>query len=670
MSGHEHHEHHEHEDCSCGHEHHEHENCACGHEHHEHESCACGHEHHGHDGCSCGHDHGNDQTAKEELPRLLLALGLFAAGLLLPVPALAKRILLLACYVVSGAGVLRDAVRSLGKGHMLDENFLMAVASLAAIAIGEITEGCAVMLFYQVGECFQSYAVGRSRKQVKALLALRPETAYVLRDGEYKSVDPAQVQVGEEIRVRPGERVPLDAVVLTGMSEMDTSALTGESVARSAEPGEPVLAGFVNKSGVITARVLKPLAESYVSRILAMVEEAQERKAPVERFITVFARVYTPIVVGLAAVLAVVPPMLLGGWRVWVYRALTFLVASCPCALVISVPLCYFAGIGSAARRGILIKGGDSLDALCRVKAFVLDKTGTLTTGEFNVCHAHPAAGFTEEDVLALIAGAERDSSHPLAQAAIREAETRGLLAENVTLEREVAGRGVQGRTEGGEIVLAGNAAMMQENGVALGGPTCERDSARIYVARGGKAVGFICLEDVIKPGAREALAQLRAQGVARTVMLTGDREAPAQAVAKELGLSEVHAQLLPEDKLAHLETICREGGTAFVGDGINDAPALMRADVGIAMGALGSEAAIEAADIVLMTDEMDRLPQVMGVARRVRMLAHQNVVIALGIKIAVLVLAAFGLAGMWAAVFADVGVALLCVLNAMRAMR
>lgn len=655
--------HEEHEGC-CGHEH------ACGHDHHE----GCGHDHacdhHDHEGCGCGHDHGGDEEAKEELPRLILALCLFAAGMLLPVPTPGKTLLLLACYGVSGFGVLRSAVRSLSRGRMLDENFLMAVASLAAIAIGEITEGCAVMLFYQVGECFQDYAVGRSRKQVKALLAIKPEEAFVLRGGAYAAVDPAQVQVGEEIRVRPGERVPLDAVVLTGMSEMDTSALTGESVARNAEPGDTVLAGFVARSGVITARVTRPLAESSVSRILTMVEEAQERKAPVERFITVFARVYTPIVVGLAAVLAVVPSVLLGGWRGWVYRALTFLVASCPCALVISVPLCYFAGIGSAARRGILIKGGDSLDALCRVKAFVLDKTGTLTTGEFNVCHAHQAAGFTQEDVLSLIAGAERDSGHPLAQAAIREAEARGIAAQDVTLEREIAGRGVQGRTGSGEIVLAGNAAMMQESGVQLDGLSCDRDSARIYVARGGRAVGFICLEDVVKPGAKEALARLHEQGIARMVMLTGDREAPAQAVARELGLDEVHAQLLPEDKLSRLEEICKAGGTAFVGDGINDAPALMRADVGIAMGALGSDAAIEAADVVLMTDEMDRLPQVLSVARRVRQLARQNVAIALGIKIAVLVLAAFGLAGMWAAVFADVGVALICVLNAMRAMR
>ena len=665
-------------DCCCDHEAHEHDHehgSCCGHEDHEHEhGCCCGHEHHEHehDGCSCGcgHDHGDDEEAKEELPRLILALGLFAAGMLLPVSPLAKTLLLLFCYVVSGFGVLRAAVRSLCRGRMLDENFLMAVASLAAIAIGEIDEGCAVMLFYQVGECFQDYAVGRSRKQVKALLAIKPEEAFVLRDGAYAAVDPAQVQVGEEIRIRPGERVPLDAVVLTGMSEMDTSALTGESVARNAEPGDTVLAGFVSRNGVITARVTKPLAESSVSRILTMVEEAQERKAPVERFITVFARVYTPIVVGLAAVLAIVPSVILGGWRVWVYRALTFLVASCPCALVISVPLCYFAGIGSAARRGILIKGGDSLDALCRVKSFVLDKTGTLTTGDFSVCHAHPAAGFAEEDVLALIAGAERDSSHPLALAAIREAEARGIAAQAVTLEREIAGRGVQGRTESGEIVLAGNAALMQENGVALGGLVCDRDSARIYVARGGRAVGFICLEDVIKPGAKEALAQLHAQGIARTVMLTGDREAPAQAVARELDLDEVHAQLLPEDKLSRLEDICREGGTAFVGDGINDAPALMRADVGIAMGALGSDAAIEAADVVLMTDEMDRLPQVMSVARRVRQLSRQNVAFALGVKVAVLVLAALGMAGMWAAVFADVGVALICVLNAMRAMR
>ncbi|MBQ7885914.1 MAG: cadmium-translocating P-type ATPase [Clostridia bacterium] len=588
----------------------------------------------------------------------------------LPGPAMLKMALLLACYIVSGHDVLASAWRSLTKGRMLDENFLMAVASLAAIAIGEMTEGCAVMLFYQVGECCQAYAVGRSRKQVKTLLSLKAEAAFVLRGGEYIAVDPADVRVGEEIRVRPGERVPLDAVVLSGMSEMDTSALTGEGAPRVAEPGESILAGFVSKNGVVTARVEKPLAESSVSRILSMVEQAQERKASAERFITVFARVYTPIVVGLAAALAIVPPVILGGWREWIYRALTFLVASCPCALVISVPLCYFAGIGSAARRGVLIKGGDSLDALCRVKAFVLDKTGTLTTGAFSVSHVHPAAGYTQEDVLSLIAGAERDSNHPLAVAAVKEAAARGLTAGEMTMEEEIAGRGVRARTADGKLVLAGNAALMQENGVSFSGVCCESGSARIYVSMDGRAIGFICLEDVIKPGAKEALSRLRELGVSRTVMLTGDLEAPAKAVASELGIGEVHAQLLPGDKLEKLEAICAQTGCAFVGDGINDAPALVRADVGVAMGALGSDAAIEAADVVLMTDEMDRLPQALSVARRVRMLARQNVVIALGVKIAVLVLATFGMAGMWAAVFADVGVALICVLNAMRAMR
>ena len=674
---------HEHEHgCTCGHDHEHEQGCTCGHDHEHEHGCTCGHDHeheqgctccHDHDdgcGCSCGHDHGNDEAAKEELPRLLLALGLFAAGMLLPVPVAIKTALLLACYVVSGHDVLRSAWRSLTKGRMLDENFLMAVASLAAIAIGEMTEGCAVMLFYQVGECCQAYAVGRSRKQVKALLSLKADEAFVLRGGEYVAVDPAHVQVGDQIRVRPGERVPLDAVVLTGMSEMDTSALTGEGAPRAAEPGAHILAGFVSKNGVVTARVEKPLAESSVSRILAMVEQAQERKAPAERFITVFARVYTPIVVGLAVALALLPPMILGGWREWIYRALTFLVASCPCALVISVPLCYFAGIGSAARQGVLIKGGDSLDALCRVKAFVLDKTGTLTTGAFSVCHVHPTAGLTEEDVLALAAGAERDSNHPLAAAVVRAAEARGIAACDMALEEEIAGRGVRAKGADGKTVLAGNAAMMQEAGVSFEGIDCERDSARIYVSQDNRAVGFICLEDVIKPGAKAALGRLRELGVSRVVMLTGDREAPARAVAAELGICEVHAQLLPGDKLEKLEAICQEGGCAFVGDGINDAPALVRADVGVAMGALGSDAAIEAADIVLMTDEMDRLPQALSVSRRVRMLARQNVVIALGVKIAVLVLAAFGMAGMWAAVFADVGVALICVLNAMRAMR
>lgn len=684
MSRHDHKHHHDHdceENCACGcHGHeescscHEHEeSCGCHAREHE-ESCSCGcHDHHAHDhdhGCGCGHDHGNDEAAKEELPRLLLALGLFAAGMLLPLPALLKTALLLACYAVSGYDVLRSALRSLRRGSMLDENFLMAVASLAAIAIGEMTEGCAVMLFYQAGECCQSYAVGRSRRQVKALLALKAEEAYVLRGGEFVAADPAKVAVGETIRIRPGERVPLDAVVLSGVSEMDTSALTGESVARTAEPGDSVLAGFVAKNGVITARVEKPLSESSVSRILRMVEEAQERKAPAERFITVFARVYTPIVVGLAVLLAVMPPLLLGGWRAWIYRALTFLVASCPCALVISVPLCYFAGIGSAARRGILIKGGDSLDALCRVGTFVLDKTGTLTTGEFAVAHVHPAKGFIEDDVLSLIAGAEKDSNHPLAAAAVRAAQTRGLMREDIALESEVAGRGVLARAAGGEIVMAGNEAMMRENGVAVEETSCEEDGARIHAAIGGRYAGMICLADTLKPGAKEAIAALKEMGVHKTVMLTGDRETPARAVAEEVGMDEMRAQLLPQDKLAALDAICQSGSAAFVGDGINDAPALMRADVGVAMGALGADAAIEAADVVLMTDEMARLPDMLRVARRVQSIARQNVLIALAIKIGVLALAALGMAGMWAAVFADVGVALICVINAMRAMR
>jgi len=677
-------EHHEH-NCCCGHheepkqntcacgsanKQHEGENCGCGHEHHEGKSCGCGHDHHEAHGCGCGHDHGSEEEAKAELPRLLLALLLFACGMLLPLSSGFKTALLLVCYAVSGWDVLRSAALSLTKGCMLDENFLMAVASLAAIGIGEMTEGCAVMLFYQVGECCQSYAVGRSRRQVKALLALKADQAFVSRGEEFVSVDPEQVEVGDVIRIRPGERVPLDAVVVSGTSQIDTSALTGESMPRPVQIGDSVLAGFVAKDGVITARVEKPLHESSVSRIMRMVEEAQERKAPVERFITTFARVYTPIVVGLALLLAVVPPVFTGQLRIWIYRALTFLVASCPCALVISVPLCYFAGIGAAARRGMLIKGGDSLDALCRIHSFVLDKTGTLTTGDFKVNHVHPCSGYTEEDVLSLIAGAEKDSTHPLAIAAAGAAEERKIAAEEICFEREVAGRGIQGRDLSGSCILCGNAALMQENGIELEEEICHEDCARIYAARNGQLIGMICLSDVIRQGAQAAIHALRETHGTHTVMLTGDREAPAKAAAKALGIDEVHAQLLPQDKLARLERICADGGAVFVGDGINDAPALMRADVGVAMGALGSDAAIEAADVVLMTDDLSRLPDLMRLASRVRRLARQNVVIALCIKTAVLVLAALGLAGMWAAVFADVGVALICVVNAMRAMR
>lgn len=662
------HGHGEHGVCSHAHSHAEHS--VCDHAHKHGEQCACGktHHHEEHDGCSCGHHHGDDEMAGKELPRLLLALACFACGLFLP--GMAGRALLLVCYVISGVDVLRTAGRSLLRGRMLDENFLMTAASLAAIAIGEMTEGCAVMLFYQVGECCQSYAVGRSRGRVKALLALKADCAYVRREGEYIAVDPAKVQIGEEIRIRPGERAPLDAVVISGVSEMDTSALTGESVPRSAGAGDVVLAGFVALNGVITARVTKQLDESSVSRILKMVEEAQERKASSVRFITAFARVYTPVVVALAVLLACIPPVFAGGFKVWLYRALTFLVASCPCALVISVPLCYFAGIGSAARKGILIKGGDSLDALCRVNAFVLDKTGTLTTGDFSVQHVHPANEYTESDVLALTAGAEKESRHPLAQAIVHAAENRGVMDDGVQMEREIAGRGVQAISRDGKIVLAGNAALMQENGIAVNPYDCPDDCARIYAAKDGKYVGMICLSDVLKPGAKEAIADLHALGISRSVMLTGDREAPARAAADALGITQMHAHLLPEEKLSCLEAICAQGGAAFVGDGINDAPSLIRADVGIAMGALGSDAAIEAADIVLMTDDLARLPDTLRMARRVRRLARENVVIALGVKLAVLALAAFGMAGMWAAVFADVGVALICVVNAMRAMR
>jgi len=669
------HEHHDHEACGCSHGHHDHEACSCGHEHHDHEVCSCGHEHHEHaDGCgcacSCGHDHGNDEAARKELPRLLFALVLFAAGLILPLPDFVKALLLLACYAVSGYKVLRSALRSMAKGRMLDENFLMAVASLAAIAIGEMTEGCAVMLFYQVGECCQAYAVGRSRRQVKALLELKADEAFVLQENEYVPVDPAQVRVGDEIRIRPGERVPLDAMVISGVSEMDTSALTGESMPRAVQPGDSILAGFVAMDGVITAQVTRELRESSVSRIMEMVEQAQERKAPVERFITRFARVYTPVVVGLAVALALIPPMILGGVRDWIYRALTFLVASCPCALVISVPLCYFAGIGAAARRGILIKGGDSLDALCRVKQFVLDKTGTLTTGVFSVIHVHPQPGYAQEDVLALIAGVEKESNHPLAAAAVGYAKALGIQPAEVQPEKEIAGRGVLGKAADGKTVLAGNLALMQENGIGFDQTACEESGARIYVSCGGAAVGLICLQDMPKDSACDALAALHTLGVDKTVMLTGDRQEPAEAIAAQLGVDEVYAQLLPGDKLSRLEAICAGAPAVFVGDGINDAPALARADVGIAMGALGSDAAIEAADIVLMTDDPARLPDTLLVAQRVRSIAAQNVAIALGVKIAVLGLAAFGVAGMWAAVFADVGVALICVLNAMRAMR
>ena len=606
--------------------------------------------------------------------RIGAGLALFAAGWALPWGA-ARIGAWVAAYVVAGGDVLWRAVRNILRGRVFDEHFLMAVASVGAMALGDFAEGAAVMLFYQVGEWFQDYAVGRTRRSIAALMDIRPDRARVLRGGEAVEVPPEAVAPGETLQVRPGERIPLDGTVLRGQSALDTSALTGESLPRAVAPGDVAPGGCVNLSGLLELRAEKPYGESTVARILELVEEAAGRKAKTEAFITAFARVYTPAVCLGALAVAILPPLVAGGaWGVWVYRALTFLVISCPCALVISVPLSFFGGIGAASRRGILLKGSTCVETLARVRTVVFDKTGTLTRGAFAVTAVHPAPGFDRDNVLALAAAAEAASSHPLARAIVAAvpAASAGAVAADV---HEVAGEGVSAIVSGHR-VLVGNAHLMAANGVALPPQPADFPGTAVHVACDGAYAGAILAQDQPKPDAAEAIAALRRVGIRQTVMLTGDAESPARAVAQALGIDRIYARLLPADKVAHVERLLAEtraaspkATLAFVGDGINDAPGLARADLGVAMGALGSDAAIEAADVVLMDDKPSKLPQAIRIARGTMAIAWQNIVFAIGVKAVILALGALGLAGLWAAVFADVGVAFLAVLNALRAL-
>ncbi|MFO7273309.1 MAG: heavy metal translocating P-type ATPase [Bacillota bacterium] len=588
----------------------------------------------------------------------------------------AEYALFIPAYLLVGRGVLAAAVRNLGRGQVFDENFLMTVATLGAFAIHELHEAVAVMLFYAVGEYFQNRAVAGSRRSIRALLAVRPDQATVRRGGELVRVRPEAVAVGEEIVVRPGERIPLDGEVIEGSTCVDTSALTGESAPRAAGVGDAVLAGTVNLQGLITVRVTRPFGESSIARVLRLVEEAASRKAPTERAITAFARWYTPAVVAIAALIALVPPLVLPGatFADWLHRALVLLVISCPCALVLSVPLTYFGGIGAASRAGVLVKGGSYLDALAKLDTVVWDKTGTLTEGRFRVASVVAADGLAADDVLHLAAHAEVHSSHPIA-AAVREAYGRPVDAAAVTECVEIPGHGVRARIDG-RLVVAGSARLMQREGIALPAGE-EAGSTVVHVAVDGAWVGRIAVADRAKPTAAAAVARLRALGVRRQVMLSGDDARVAEAVGRSLGLDEVRANLLPEDKVAAVDEIDaarrrsgRRGTLAFVGDGINDAPVLARADVGVAMGALGTDAAIEAADVVIMDDDPAKLAAGFAIGRRTRQIVHQNIAFALGVKLLVMLLGALGLASMWAAVFADVGVALLAILNATRILR
>ena len=588
-------------------------------------------------------------------------------------------VLFLIPYLIAGYDVLLKAARNIGNGQVFDENFLMTIATVGAFALvlfpdsqPHMAEGAAVMLFYQVGELFQGYAVGKSRQSIADMMDIAPDFANVMRDGKLVQVDPYEIGVGDEIVVKPGERVPLDGTIVEGSTQLDTAALTGESVPRHVEEGAEVISGCVNMTGKITVKVSKPFEQSTVSRILELVESASEKKAQTENFITRFARYYTPIVTIGALVLAVLPPLLFGqSWSDWIERGLTFLVVSCPCALVISVPLSFFGGIG-ASRLGILVKGGNYLEALSHTETVVFDKTGTLTNGSFNVVAVHPdAAAEVDPDlILSIAAHAEAYSDHPIA-VSVKEAFTGEIDQSRIADVREEGGHGVRAVVDE-RVVLVGNDKLMREEGIAY--HDCELTGTILHVSIDGKYAGHIIIADVVKEDAAECIKRLHAAGVKKTVMLTGDRAEVAKAVAEKLGLDEYHGKLLPEDKVNQVERLLGEtsekGKLAFVGDGINDAPVLTRADIGIAMGAMGSDAAIEAADIVLMDDKPSKIASAIRIARKTMRIVWQNIVFALGVKFAVLVLAAVGLATMWLAVFADVGVAILAILNAMRCMR
>ncbi len=600
---------------------------------------------------------------KKTLLRIGLAALLLAGAALLPAEGLWKALAYAVPWLVIGWDVLWDAIRGISHGQVFDEKFLMAVATIGAFAIGEYPEAAAVMLFYQIGEWFQSVAVGRSRKSIAALMDIRPEYAVVLRDGEEQEVDPEEVAIGETIVLRPGERVPLDGSVLEGSGSLNTAALTGESLPVDVGPGDRVISGSINLTGLLRVRVDSAYEDSTVSRILELVENSAEKKAKVESFITRFARWYTPCVVISALLLALVPPLFVGNWGEWIHRALIFLVVSCPCALVVSVPLSFFGGIGGASRAGILIKGANDLETLASVDTVAFDKTGTLTQGSFQVDAVHPRE-MEADELLDIAAAAESHSTHPVAESIVK-AHGGHIDPARLGEIRELAGLGLQAEVDG-ETFFVGNGKLMDQVGADW--HECHLPGTVVHIARGKEYLGHIVINDALKPDAASAMEALRKLGVRRTVLLSGDRQRVAEAVAKELGLDEVRAELLPEQKVEEVEKLLQSGAKlAFVGDGINDAPVLARADVGIAMGALGSDAAIESADVVLMDDKPSRIALAVKIARKTMGIVRQNIAFALGVKFIILILGALGIADLWLAVFGDVGVLILAILNAMR---
>lgn len=669
------HDHHEHDhECHCGHDHHEHEHeCHCGHDHHEHEQeCHCGHNHQEHDHeCHCGHHHHDHEEAEHphehgqeagdaEKKTLLLGVCAFGAALLAGFLGfkIGAAIGFVAAYVILGRNVVATAWKNLTKGHVFDENFLMSVATIGAFFIGEVPEAAGVMLFYRVGEYFEHKAVERSRSQIMEAVDMRPEVVQLLEGETHREIPAEEAKIGDVLLVRPGDRIPLDGVVLSGESRIDTAPITGEPVPVSVKPGDSVTSGCVNTVGQLTMRVEKTLAESMVTRILDSVENAAASKPRIDRFITRFARIYTPIVCAIAAATAIVPSIVTGDWGYWVYTALTFLVMSCPCALVLSVPLAFFAGIGAGSKKGILFKGGQSMEAMAGIKAVVMDKTGTITKGDFKVQKIMGGM-----PVLQICASCEQQSTHPIAASIVAAAKEKGLELVMPEKMLELPGKGIHAIWQGGD-VLCGSAKLLQERGVRveemIGGGT------KVYVSVDGNFRGCLVIDDTVKPGAETAVRQLRENGI-EPVMLTGDAVDAARAVAGLVGIREVHAGLLPQQKLERLQAIRKEKGAAmFVGDGINDAPVLAGADVGAAMGS-GADAAIEAADVVFMTSDVEAVPQALKIAKETWKIAWQNVVFALIIKFAVMILGLCGYASMWLAVFADSGVAMLCVLNSIR---
>lgn len=605
---------------------------------------------------------------KKALWRILAGLALFAAALLLPLTGVARLIAFLVPYFVVGGGVLKEAAGNLLRGQMLDENFLMSLATVGAFAVGEYPEGVAVMLFYQVGELFEHYAVGKSRASIASLMDIRPDYANIRRGDELVQVDPETIKVGDIIVVKPGEKIPLDGTIISGSSMADTAALTGESVPRELAEGDNAVSGCINLTGLLEIQVAKEFGESTVAKILDLVENASSKKAASENFITKFARYYTPVVVACAALLAFVPPIFVGNWSEWIHRALIFLVISCPCALVISVPLSFFGGIGGASRRGILVKGSNYLEALSKAEFVVFDKTGTLTKGSFDVVGVYPKEG-TKAQLLTLAALCESYSDHPISKSLKKAAGELPKTAEIGKIE-EIAGHGVQAEING-KVYFCGNEKLMRREQIAFETPS--QPGTVVYLAEAGRFLGAVLIADEPKADAAVAIEGLRKAGIRKTVMLTGDAKAVGETVGKTLGLDEVHAELLPGDKVDWVEKLLaqtsEQGKLVFVGDGINDAPVLSRADIGIAMGGLGSDAAIEAADIVLMDDKPSGIVTAIAIAQKTLKIVKQNIIFALGVKFLVLILGALGMANMWEAVFADVGVSVIAIINATRAL-